>query len=78
MLQDDEFFCWRSAGKVCIPAASQCDYHADCPQEEDEDGCGKTPEALSVSGLEKLLHVTMQRHLLGMNIQPDQLFETVL
>nr|XP_046265191.1 MAM and LDL-receptor class A domain-containing protein 1 isoform X2 [Scatophagus argus] len=37
---DDEFFCWRSSGKVCIQAASQCDYHPDCPQGEDEDGCG--------------------------------------
>ncbi|XP_039670520.1 MAM and LDL-receptor class A domain-containing protein 1 [Perca fluviatilis] len=39
--QDNEFFCWRSAGKVCIPATLQCDYHPDCPQGEDEDGCGR-------------------------------------
>ncbi|KAM9349890.1 apical endosomal glycoprotein [Symphorus nematophorus] len=38
--QDNEFFCWRSAGKVCILATSQCDYHLDCPQGEDEHGCG--------------------------------------
>ncbi|KAF7668436.1 hypothetical protein LDENG_00014610 [Lucifuga dentata] len=38
--QEHEFFCWRSAGKVCILASSQCDYHLDCPQGEDEDGCG--------------------------------------
>ncbi|XP_056247108.1 MAM and LDL-receptor class A domain-containing protein 1 [Seriola aureovittata] len=38
--QDNEFFCWRSAGKVCVLATLQCDYHADCPQGEDEDGCG--------------------------------------
>ncbi|XP_074507832.1 MAM and LDL-receptor class A domain-containing protein 1 [Sebastes fasciatus] len=39
--QDHEFFCWRSAGEVCILAALQCDYHPDCPQGEDEDGCGR-------------------------------------
>ncbi|XP_062284207.1 MAM and LDL-receptor class A domain-containing protein 1 [Scomber scombrus] len=38
--QDNEFFCWRSAGKVCILASLQCNYHPDCPQREDEDGCG--------------------------------------
>lgn len=38
--QDDEFFCWRTPGRVCILAALQCDYHADCPQGEDEAGCG--------------------------------------
>ncbi|XP_034743360.1 MAM and LDL-receptor class A domain-containing protein 1 [Etheostoma cragini] len=38
--QDNEFFCWRSAGKVCIPATLQCDYHPNCPQGEDEDDCG--------------------------------------
>lgn len=38
--QDDEFFCWRSPGKVCILASLQCDYRPDCPQSEDEDGCG--------------------------------------
>ncbi|XP_063741754.1 MAM and LDL-receptor class A domain-containing protein 1 [Eleginops maclovinus] len=35
---DNEFFCWRS--DVCILATLKCDYHADCPQGEDEDGCG--------------------------------------
>ncbi|XP_070701014.1 MAM and LDL-receptor class A domain-containing protein 1 [Pempheris klunzingeri] len=39
--QDNEFFCWRSAGKLCILSALQCDYHPDCPQGEDEDGCGQ-------------------------------------
>ncbi|XP_059201290.1 MAM and LDL-receptor class A domain-containing protein 1-like [Centropristis striata] len=38
--QADEFFCWRSAGEVCILATLQCDYHPDCPQGEDEEGCG--------------------------------------
>ncbi|XP_071348966.1 MAM and LDL-receptor class A domain-containing protein 2 isoform X2 [Trachinotus anak] len=38
--QDNEFFCWRSARKVCVLATLQCDYQADCPQGEDEDGCG--------------------------------------
>ncbi|KAM8838449.1 MAM and LDL-receptor class A domain-containing protein 2 isoform 2-T2 [Synchiropus picturatus] len=38
--QDDQFFCWRSAAGVCIAAGLQCDYSADCPQSEDEDGCG--------------------------------------
>ncbi|XP_044077011.1 MAM and LDL-receptor class A domain-containing protein 1 isoform X2 [Siniperca chuatsi] len=38
--QDNEFFCWQSAGKACILATLQCDYHPDCPQGEDEDGCG--------------------------------------
>lgn len=41
LLQDNEFFCWQSADKVCIQAALQCDYHADCPHGEDEDGCGE-------------------------------------
>nr|XP_020447005.1 MAM and LDL-receptor class A domain-containing protein 1-like isoform X2 [Monopterus albus] len=38
--QDNQFFCWRSAGNVCILITLQCDYHPDCPQGEDEDGCG--------------------------------------
>ncbi|XP_015227028.1 PREDICTED: MAM and LDL-receptor class A domain-containing protein 1-like [Cyprinodon variegatus] len=38
--QDNEFFCRLSAGKVCIPATQQCDYHLNCPEGEDEDGCG--------------------------------------
>ncbi|XP_074544676.1 MAM and LDL-receptor class A domain-containing protein 1 [Halichoeres trimaculatus] len=38
--QDDEFFCWRSAGEVCISATLKCDYHPDCEYGEDEDGCG--------------------------------------
>uniref|UniRef100_A0A8C4IGG5 MAM domain-containing protein n=1 Tax=Dicentrarchus labrax TaxID=13489 RepID=A0A8C4IGG5_DICLA len=38
---DNEFFCWRSSGEVCIPETLQCDYHLDCPQGEDEDGCGQ-------------------------------------
>ncbi|XP_038573588.1 MAM and LDL-receptor class A domain-containing protein 1 [Micropterus salmoides] len=38
--QDNEFFCWRSAGKVCILATLQCDYQPDCPEGEDEDDCG--------------------------------------
>ncbi|XP_067330349.1 MAM and LDL-receptor class A domain-containing protein 2 [Channa argus] len=38
--QDKQFFCWRSDGKVCIPSTLKCDYHPDCPQGEDEDGCG--------------------------------------
>ncbi|KAM4557404.1 apical endosomal glycoprotein [Fundulus diaphanus] len=38
--QDNEFFCRKSAGKVCIPATLQCDYHPDCPDGEDEAGCG--------------------------------------
>nr|XP_057907663.1 MAM and LDL-receptor class A domain-containing protein 1-like [Doryrhamphus excisus] len=38
--QDDEFFCWRSSGQLCIPATFKCNYRADCPQGEDEDGCG--------------------------------------
>lgn len=38
-MQDKEFFCWRSA--ECILATLQCDYHPDCPQGEDEDGCGE-------------------------------------
>ncbi|AWP03839.1 putative apical endosomal glycoprotein-like [Scophthalmus maximus] len=38
--QDNEFFCWKSAEKVCILAPFQCDYHPDCPQGEDEHGCG--------------------------------------
>ncbi|KAM8850746.1 MAM and LDL-receptor class A domain-containing protein 1 isoform 2-T2 [Spinachia spinachia] len=38
--QDDEFLCWRSVDKACVPAALRCDYHPDCPQAEDEDGCG--------------------------------------
>nr|XP_033506790.1 MAM and LDL-receptor class A domain-containing protein 1 [Epinephelus lanceolatus] len=38
--QDNEFYCWRSAGEVCILATLQCDYHPDCPKGEDEDGCG--------------------------------------
>ncbi|XP_014854147.1 PREDICTED: MAM and LDL-receptor class A domain-containing protein 2-like [Poecilia mexicana] len=38
--QDNEFFCRRSAGKVCIPVMLQCNYHPDCPEGEDETGCG--------------------------------------
>ncbi|XP_054624893.1 MAM and LDL-receptor class A domain-containing protein 1 [Dunckerocampus dactyliophorus] len=38
--QDDEFFCWRSSGEPCILATLKCNYHPDCPQGEDEDGCG--------------------------------------
>ncbi|XP_069014100.1 apical endosomal glycoprotein [Embiotoca jacksoni] len=38
--QENEFFCWRSAGKKCIVATLRCDYHPDCPQGEDEAGCG--------------------------------------
>ncbi|KAM6919231.1 apical endosomal glycoprotein [Xenentodon cancila] len=38
--QDDEFFCHLSAGKVCILATLQCDYHPDCAHGEDEAGCG--------------------------------------
>ncbi|XP_042353411.1 MAM and LDL-receptor class A domain-containing protein 1-like [Plectropomus leopardus] len=38
--QDNEFFCWRSDRNICILAALQCDYRTDCPQGEDEDGCG--------------------------------------
>ncbi|XP_035993676.1 MAM and LDL-receptor class A domain-containing protein 1 [Fundulus heteroclitus] len=38
--QDNEFFCRKSAGKVCIPSTLQCDYHPDCPDGEDEAGCG--------------------------------------
>lgn len=41
MLQDDQFFCWRSVEKVCIMAALHCDYYPDCPHGEDEDGCGE-------------------------------------
>lgn len=49
VLQDNEFFCWQSAEKVCILAALQCDYHPDCPQEEDEDGCGELHVAFTLS-----------------------------
>ncbi|KAF7222228.1 MAM and LDL-receptor class A domain-containing protein 1-like [Nothobranchius furzeri] len=38
--QESEFFCHHSAGNVCVPAKSRCDYHPDCPREEDEAGCG--------------------------------------
>nr|XP_020490862.1 MAM and LDL-receptor class A domain-containing protein 1-like isoform X1 [Labrus bergylta] len=39
--QEDEFFCWRSAGEQrCIQASLKCDYYSHCPQGEDEDGCG--------------------------------------
>ncbi|KAL6103987.1 uncharacterized protein ACO6RY_13812 [Pungitius sinensis] len=38
--QGEEFLCWRADYGVCIPAALRCDYHPDCPQGEDEDGCG--------------------------------------
>ncbi|XP_061694563.1 MAM and LDL-receptor class A domain-containing protein 2 isoform X2 [Syngnathoides biaculeatus] len=38
--QDNEFFCWRSAGETCILSTLKCDYHLDCPEGEDEDGCG--------------------------------------
>lgn len=40
-LQDDEFFCWHSAGNVCVLATQQCDYLPDCPLGEDEEGCGE-------------------------------------
>ncbi|XP_055359914.1 MAM and LDL-receptor class A domain-containing protein 2 isoform X2 [Betta splendens] len=38
--QENQFFCWRSNGTVCITAALHCDYHPDCPGGEDEEGCG--------------------------------------
>ncbi|CAL9689269.1 unnamed protein product [Knipowitschia caucasica] len=38
--QENEFFCLLSAGTVCVNASAQCDYHKDCPQGEDERGCG--------------------------------------
>ncbi|XP_034039515.1 MAM and LDL-receptor class A domain-containing protein 1-like isoform X2 [Thalassophryne amazonica] len=38
--KDYEFFCWRSSGEVCILKSLQCDYQPNCPQGEDEDGCG--------------------------------------
>ncbi|XP_034558606.1 MAM and LDL-receptor class A domain-containing protein 2 [Notolabrus celidotus] len=38
--QDDEFFCWRSAGDVCVSATLKCDYHPDCEYGEDEVCCG--------------------------------------
>uniref|UniRef100_A0A3Q3EFD0 MAM and LDL-receptor class A domain-containing protein 2-like n=2 Tax=Kryptolebias marmoratus TaxID=37003 RepID=A0A3Q3EFD0_KRYMA len=38
--QVDEFFCHHSAGNMCLPETLQCDYHPDCPQGEDEAGCG--------------------------------------
>ncbi|XP_061652622.1 MAM and LDL-receptor class A domain-containing protein 2 isoform X2 [Phyllopteryx taeniolatus] len=38
--QDNEFFCWRSAGEMCILSMLKCDYRLDCPKGEDEDGCG--------------------------------------
>ncbi|XP_028297170.1 MAM and LDL-receptor class A domain-containing protein 2 isoform X2 [Gouania willdenowi] len=38
--QNEEFFCWRSEGKVCISSALKCDYRPDCPQAEDEADCG--------------------------------------
>jgi len=41
-LQDGEFFCQLSSGQVCIPATLQCDYHPDCPEGEDEAGCGES------------------------------------
>ncbi|MEQ2262193.1 hypothetical protein XENORESO_000720, partial [Xenotaenia resolanae] len=47
--QDNEFFCRQSAGKVCIPATLQCDYNPDCPEGEDEAGCGFT--SISAQGV---------------------------
>lgn len=41
VFQGDEFFCWRSAGEVCISANLKCNYKPDCEHGEDEDGCGK-------------------------------------
>lgn len=38
--QEDEFHCWMSVGTVCVKASAQCNYHKDCPQGEDEHGCG--------------------------------------
>ncbi|XP_057713068.1 MAM and LDL-receptor class A domain-containing protein 1 [Corythoichthys intestinalis] len=38
--QDAEFFCWRSPGNICILPTLKCNYQLDCPQGEDEDGCG--------------------------------------
>ncbi|XP_061879772.1 MAM and LDL-receptor class A domain-containing protein 1 isoform X1 [Entelurus aequoreus] len=38
--QEDEFFCWRSSGQICIAATLKCNYLPDCSQGEDEDGCG--------------------------------------
>ncbi|KAJ0011984.1 hypothetical protein NQD34_012959 [Periophthalmus magnuspinnatus] len=38
--QENEFFCWLSGGTVCVEASAQCDYQKDCPQGEDEHGCG--------------------------------------
>ncbi|XP_077378927.1 MAM and LDL-receptor class A domain-containing protein 1 isoform X1 [Festucalex cinctus] len=38
--QDGDFFCWRSEGKMCILSTLKCNYRLDCPQGEDEDGCG--------------------------------------
>lgn len=48
-MQGNEFFCWRSAEKVCILAALKCDYHPDCPEGEDEDDCGELHVTLTVS-----------------------------
>jgi len=41
VFQEDEFSCRLSDMKVCIPATLRCNYHPDCPQGEDEDGCGE-------------------------------------
>ncbi|XP_072296914.1 MAM and LDL-receptor class A domain-containing protein 2 [Eucyclogobius newberryi] len=38
--QENEFFCWLSAGAICVEASAVCNYHNDCPQGEDEHGCG--------------------------------------
>ncbi|TNM98369.1 hypothetical protein fugu_014615 [Takifugu bimaculatus] len=38
--QENEFFCWQSAGKVCVLTTKRCNYLPDCPQGEDEEGCG--------------------------------------
>ncbi|XP_037131957.1 MAM and LDL-receptor class A domain-containing protein 1 isoform X1 [Syngnathus acus] len=38
--QDNEFYCWRSAEGICILSTLKCNYRPDCPQGEDEDGCG--------------------------------------
>ncbi|XP_075875933.1 MAM and LDL-receptor class A domain-containing protein 1 [Nelusetta ayraudi] len=38
---DDEFQCWQSPDKPCIKEYLLCDYHPDCQQGEDEEGCGE-------------------------------------
>lgn len=39
--KDDEFRCSQSPGTPCIKAHLLCDYHRDCQQGEDEEGCGE-------------------------------------